>query len=122
MKIHGVTDEAGLPLRLAIMRGQIHDAKAAGELLSEVEQDQMLLGDRAYDADWIRKMITEHGAWASIPPRSNRKSPVCLSQWPYKARNAIERFFNKLKSFRRIATRYDKVGSTYRAMIKLTAI
>ena len=50
----------------------------------------MLRGDRAYNADWIRKMIAERGAWANNPPRSNRKNPVCFSQWLYKARNRSE--------------------------------
>jgi transposase len=83
---------------------------------------QMLLADKAYDADWIRALVNERGAWANIPPKSNRKNPVCFSPHLYKARNQIERFFNKLKYFRRIATRYDKLGTTFLAMVKLAAI
>lgn len=117
-----MTDKDGLPLRLAITPGPSHDATVAAELLDDIEQGQMLLGDKAYDADWIRAMLAERGAWANIPPRSNRKDPICFSPWLYRARNVIERFFNKLKYFRRIATRYDKLGSSYLAMIKLAAI
>ena len=82
----------------------------------------MVLGDKAYDADWLREAMNERGAFANIPPKSNRKEPVCFSAWMYKARNVVERFFNKIKFFRRIATRYDKLGSSYLAMVKLAAI
>jgi len=67
-------------------------------------------------------MVAGLGAWANIPPRSNRKEPVCFSPYLYRDRNVVERFFNKLKYFRRIATRYDKLGSCFLAMIKLAAI
>jgi transposase len=117
-----VTDGAGLPLRLSITPGHAHDSKAAAELLEDMEKGQMLLADKAYDADWIRKMLTERGAWANIPPRSNRKNPISFSPCLYKRRNVIERFFNKLKYFRRIATRYDKRGASFLAMVKLAAI
>ena len=117
-----MTDGAGLPVRLAITPGQTHDAKAATDLLDSIGQGHMLLGDRAYDADWIRASVAERGGWANIPPKRNRKDPICFSPYLYKARNVIERFFNKLKYFRRIATRYDKLGSHYLAMIKLAAI
>ena len=82
----------------------------------------MLLADRAYDANWIRNLLNERGAWENIPPKRNRKTKAVFSPYLYKARNKVERFFNKLKYFRRIATRYDKLGSTYLAMIKLAAI
>lgn len=117
-----MTDERGLPFRLAITPGQQHDATVAADLLDDLKAGQMLLADKAYDADWIRSMVNDKGAWANIPPRVNRKDPICFSPWLYKARNVIERFFNKLKYFRRIATRYDKLGSTFLAMIKLAAI
>lgn len=109
-------------MRLAISPGQTHDAKAAEDLLSAISPGQMLLADKAYDADWIRETLYAAGAWANIPARSNRKDPVCFSPALYRERNLIERFFNKLKYFRRIATRYDKLGATYLAMIKLAAI
>ena len=82
----------------------------------------MVLADKAYDADWLRAMVSEKGGWANIPPKSNRKSPVCFSPWLCKQRNLVERFFNKLKYYRRIATRYDKLGSAFLAMIKLACI
>ena len=117
-----MTDERGLPVRLAITPGQAHDITAARELLDVVEEGQIVLGDKAYDADWLRQEMLERGAFANIPPKANRKDAVCFSPWLYKARNVVERFFNKLKCFRRIATRYDKLGSSYLAMVKLAAI
>jgi transposase len=62
----------------------------------------MLLADRGYDADWIRKLAMKKGAWANIAPKSNRSDPICFSS--YRARNQVERFFNKIKQCRRVAT------------------
>ena len=109
-------------MKLVITPGQTHDIQAAAELLGDLRKGQMLLADKAYDADWLRTMVGEQGAWANIPPKSNRKSPICFSPALYKQRNLIERFFNKLKYYRRIATRYDKLGSTFLAMTKLACI
>ncbi len=66
-------------------------------------------------ANAIREMIDGQGAWANIPSKSNRKDPICFSPHLYKARNLVERFFNKIKYFRRIATRYDKLAANYMA-------
>lgn len=66
-------------------------------------------------------MVHEKGAWAAIPPRFNRKDSRCFSSHLYKARNVIERFFNRLKYLSRVATRYDKLGSTFLAMVKFPA-
>ena len=84
-------------------------------------EGEILLADKAYDADWVREMVRDRGGWANIPARSNRKEPVCFSPFLYKDRNAIERFFNKLKYFRRIATRYDKRADTFLAAVFLAA-
>lgn len=82
-----------------------------------------MLADRAYDADWIRKMIWEQGAIDIIPSKSNRKLPKDFDTKIYKERNKIERFFGRLKaSFRRIATRYEKTSRNFLAMIKLASV
>jgi transposase len=111
-----------LPVKLAITPGQTHDIQAAAELLSDIRQGQMVLADKAYDADWLRGMVAQQGGWANIPPKSHRKNPIYFSPSLYKQRNLIERFFNKLKYYRRIATRYDKRGTTFLAMVKLACI
>ena len=121
-KNHALTDAHGLPVKIVITPGQTHDIKAAAELLTDIRNGQMVLADRAYDADWLRALVAKDGGWANIPPKRNRRDPVCFSPWLYRQRNLIERFFNKLKYYRRIATRYDKLGSTFLAMTKLACI
>ena len=81
-----------------------------------------MLADRGYDADWIRAFATERGAWANVPPRCNRREPICFSPYLYRARNLVERFFNKIKQCRRVATRYDKLAANYLAFIQLASI
>ena len=121
-KIHAVVDAMGLPIRLGLTPGQAYDGEVAMDLLVALPEDAMVLADKAYDANAIREMIDGQGAWANIPPKSNRKDPICFSPHLYKARNLVERFFNKIKHFRRIATRYDKLAANYMAMIKLASI
>jgi transposase len=82
----------------------------------------MLLADKGYDANALRQAVADRKAWANIPPKANRKDPICFSKHLYKARNLIERFFNKIKYFRRIATRYDKLAENYAASLKLVAV
>ena len=110
------------PVRLALTTGEAHDNRLAGKLLSRLKSGTMLLADRGYDADWIRPLATERGVWANIPPRSNRTEPICFSPHLYGARNLVERFFNKIKQYRRVATRYDKLAANYLAFIQLASI
>ncbi len=121
-KIHAVVDTNGLPVRLALTTREAHDNRLAGKLLSRLKSGTMLLADRGYDADWIRLLATERGAWTNIPPRCNRKEPICFSPHLYRARNLVERFFNKIKQCRRVATRYDKLAANYLASIQLASI
>ena len=65
----------------------------------------MVLADRGYYADWIRAFVNKQGAWTTIPPKRNRKDPICFSPHQYRARNLLEGFFNRIKHCRRIATR-----------------
>src|SRR5271166_2517570 len=78
-KIHAVVDTNGLPVRLGLTAGEAHDNRLALKLLSRLRSGSMLLADRGYDADWIRAFATERGAWANVPPRSNRREPICFS-------------------------------------------
>ena len=82
----------------------------------------MLLADRGYDADWIRELARKKGAWANIPPKSNRSDPICFSPYLYRARNQVERFSNRIKQCRRVATRYDKLAANYLAFVQLASI
>lgn len=90
-------------------------------LLSALLPQTMLLADRGYDADWIRELARQPGAWANIPPKRNRKDSMCFSPHLYRARNLIERSFIKIKR-RWVATRYDKLAANYLAFMKLTSI
>ncbi len=110
-KIHALVDANGLPVRLALTPGQAHDGQVALMLLDALSENTVVLADKAYDADWIRDHITAQGAAPNIPDKVNRKE-----------RNLVERFFNKLKQFRRIATRFEKLGANFLAMAKLAAI
>ena len=121
-KIHAVVDTNGLPVRLGLTAGEAHDNRLALSSLSRLRSGSMLLADRGYDADWIRAFATERGAWANVPPRSNRREPICFSPYLYRARNLVERFFNKIKQCRRVATRYDKLAANYLAFIQLASI
>ncbi len=89
-KIHAVTDAKGLPIRLSITPGQDHDASAAAALLIDLQDRQIILGDKAYDADWIRRQIEDQGAAPNIPDRSNRTQRHCFSKTLYKHSNLVE--------------------------------
>src|SRR4051794_30805439 len=111
-----------LPVHLALTPGEAHDNRLCSVLLSALLPQTMLLAHRGYDADWIRELARQQGAWANIPPKRNRKDPICFSPYLYRARNLIERFFNKIKQCRRVATRYDKLAANYLAFVKLASI
>jgi transposase len=121
-KMHAVVDTNGLPVRLALTAGEAHDNRLADRLLSRLKSGILLLADRGYDADWIRTLVSERGAWANIPPRCNRNEPICFSPHLYRARNSVERLFNRIKQCGRVATRYDKRAANYVAFIQLASI
>ena len=121
-KIHALVDANGLPVRLALTAGEAHDNRLAGKLLSRLKSGAIAARRPGYDADWIRTLAAEKGAWANIPPRSNRNDPVCFSPYLYRARNLVERFFNRVKHCRRVATRYDKLAANYLAFVQLASI
>ena len=120
-KIHALVDANGLPILLKLTEGQAHDGPPAMEMLSAMSKGQVLLADRAYDSDALRQSLAARGAWANIKPKSNRIRTLPFSAFLYKERNLVERLFNKLKHFRAIATRYDKLAENYLAGIKLAS-
>ncbi len=120
-KIHALVDAEGRPIRITLTAGQAHDGRSAGALLTDLEPGTTLLADRAYDSDAIREQAQEQGVWANIPPKRNRKRTFAFSGWVYRQRNLVERFFNKLKHFRGIATRYDKLARSFMAGLHLAA-
>jgi transposase len=122
--IHAVVDADDLPVHLALTPGEAHDNRLCSVLLSALLPQTMLLAARG---SRIRRRLDQgaarqQGAWANIPPKRNRKAPICFSPYLYRARNLIERFFNKIKQCRRVATRYDKLAANYLAFVKLASI
>ena len=120
-KIHAVVDANGNPIVLKLSAGQAHDGRNATDMLDSVGAGQILLADRGYDSDALRATLHGRGAWGNIKPMPNRVNVPAFSPWLYRYRNLVERFFNKLKHFRAIATRFEKHDANYLALVKLAA-
>lgn len=102
--------------------GQVADCTAASRLLEGLPAWPAILhGDKGYDTNAIRHQIEQHGALPNIPPKASRRSKTCFSPALYRARNAIERMFCRLKDFRRVATRYDRLASNFLAAVCIAA-
>lgn len=101
--------------------GQQADVSQAQTLIEDVPI-QVVIGDKGYDSDALVNGIAQRGGEAVIPPRSNRKAPRDYDRERYKDRNLVERFWNKLKHYRRVATRYEKTARNFLAMIHLASI
>jgi len=82
---------------------------------------QILIADRAYDSDALRTALAERGAWANVKPMPRRVNIPAFSPFLYRYRNLVERFFNKIKHFRAVATRFEKHDANYLAIVKLVA-
>ena len=103
--------------------GNIHDVSVAEDVLSHVDiNGSIVMADKAYGAKDLRKSIKTAGATYCIPPKSNEKSPWECDWWQYKERHAVECFFQKLKQFRRIATRYEKLAKRFLAVVHIGCI
>jgi transposase len=121
-KIHALVDAEGLPIDLKLTEGQAHDGRSACDMLEALAEGQILLADRAYDSDALRQNLAERGAWANIKPMPNRRNLPAFSSYLYRYRNLVERFFNKIKHYRAVATRYDKRADNFLAGVKLASI
>ena len=120
-KIHAVVDAEGMPIALKLAEGPAHDGRSAQDLLGTLRQGDILLADRAYDWDALRHILAARGAWANIKPMPGGKNIPAFSPFLYRYRNLVERFFNKLKHYRAVATRYDKSSDNYLAAVKLAS-
>uniref|UniRef100_UPI003013F8DF IS5 family transposase n=1 Tax=Methylobacterium nigriterrae TaxID=3127512 RepID=UPI003013F8DF len=116
-----LTDRFCRPLAFLLTGGQVADCKAGAILLERLPTCRLLLADKGYDSDAIRRQIEATGAAPNIPPKVNRCWKPCFSPVLYRGRNAIERMFGRLKDFRRIATRYDRLATNYLAAVCLAA-
>jgi transposase len=102
--------------------GDAHDCPVAAHLVRKVKPSKHMLGDKAYDSAELREKLRERGTKAVIPNRSCRKQPFSFNKRLYKARWLIEYAFSRLKDFRRIATRYDRLARNYLASVRLAAV
>jgi transposase len=98
-KIHALVDTNGLPVRLALTAGEAHDNRLAERLLSRLKSGTTLLADRGYDADWIRALVRQHGAWANIPPKRNRTELLCFSPYHNAAAKALRDDYHRLEQW-----------------------
>jgi transposase len=117
-KIHALVDALGNPVEVMLSPGQDHDLTCAESLIEAVDPGA-LLADKAFDADAFIAALNDRAIIPVIPSKSNRKAPRPCDFALYCERNLIERFFNKLKHFRAIATRYDKLAKIFLAGVQL---
>jgi transposase len=115
-----LVDEHGLPVRIMVTAGQAHDLLAAPSLIAGL-QCRHVVADRGYDSDGFLASIRASGAKAHIPTPSRRVIQRTVSRRIYRQRNLVERYFCKLKHFRRIATRFDKLARNYLASVLLAS-
>ena len=118
--MHLAADARGRPVRCRLTAGQRHDAPQALPLLAGLTP-MFVVADRGYDSDSLVAALTARGIQAVIPPRRKRRHPRAVDAARYAQRHSVERLFSRLKQFRRVATRYDKLDAHFLAFIYLTA-
>lgn len=112
-----MVDHRGLPLAITLSPGQASDKAAVAELLAAHPAPGDVVADRGYDARAILDLIAAHGGRGHIPTQRDRKQQRSVDPAIYRQRNLVERFFNKIKNFRKIATRYEKSARNYLAAV-----
>ena len=120
-KLHAVCDGQGRPVIMLLSEGQMSDYKGAALIIDALPPARELLGDKGYDADWLRQALAERGIKACLPSRSNRKTPIEHDRVLYRPRHKIENMFGRLKDWRRIHTRYDRCAHTFMSAICIAA-
>ena len=122
-KIHAAVDAYGYPVYLMINEGQRNDINYAIPLLDQIEiNGSNVLADRGYDSNKLLDYVYARGGEPTIPSRKGAKFERHCDWWLYKERHLVEKYFLKLKAFRRIATRYDKLAATYLGFICIASI
>ena len=122
-KIHAVVDALGNPIEVMLTAGNVHDVTVAEELLSRIRlKGSTVLAGKAYGKWALRECIANHDADFCIPPKDNETDPWFVDWWLYKERHLVETFFLKLKEFRRVATRYDKLATRFLSFVHLACI
>jgi transposase len=120
-KIHAIADAKGRLLSVLLTGGEAHVCPPAQRLIRRTKEARKMLGDRAYDSAELRQWLSERGTKPVVPNKSNRKQPFSFDKKSYKQRHRIENAFCRLKDFRRIATRYDRLARNFLASVCLVA-
>ena len=122
-KIHLACDALGYPLGFILTAANVADCDQAQPLLRHhLQNGAYAIMDKGYDSDAIRAYVNQRGGIAVVPPRSNRAGKPAFDQHLYRERHRIENLFARLKAFRRIATRYEKLHVTFAAMVTLACL
>ena len=116
-----MVDQSGLPVRIALTAGQASDKAAAPALLEQLPVATIVVADRGYDWQHLIDLVGRRGGQAHIPTQRDRKVQRTVDPTIYRQRNLVERFFCKLKHFRRVATRYDKLARNFLAAVALAS-
>ena len=116
-KVHALVDALGNPLRVVLGPGQQADCRRAADLLVAAKGAGNVLADKAYDTDAVVASVVALGAQVVIPSKKNRLVQRVIDRNLYRDRNKVERFFSRLKQFRRLATRYDKTACSFLGML-----
>jgi len=117
-----LADAQGRPVAFALTPGNVADISLAIPLLDGIARPRRLIADKTYDADALRNWLKARGIKPVIPSNATRNTPYPLDRIVYRRRNVIERMFGKLKNWRRIATRYDRLARNYLAALALVSI
>jgi transposase len=120
-KLHALVDGLGYPVRLELTPGQIHDVTQALRMLERVS-NASVLADRAYDSRTVVEQLEARGCQVVIPSRRRSRHPRTIDKHLYKERFLVENFFQKIKRFRRIAMRFEKLAAHYLAMVTLASM
>ncbi|WP_408997817.1 IS5 family transposase, partial [Tistrella mobilis] len=121
-KVHLLTGTLGRPHTLVLTPGNASDMTGADLLLSRMPKTRYLIADKGYDADRLRASLRDRGTVPVIPGRTNRKRKVAYDRKRYRNRHLVENAFCRLKDFRRVATRYDKLAANFLSAVALAAI
>ena len=118
-KINAMVDGRGLPVAITLSPGQAADKAAVAALLAAHPAPGDVVADRGYDARTVLDLIAARGGRGHIPTQRDRKVQRRVDPALYRQRNLVERFFSKLKQFRRVATRYEKTATNYLAAVPM---
>ena len=122
-KIHVAVDSGGLPIYFELSGGQVHDISHAQSLIEHSPKTTCVTADKGYDSDVFREFIEQNGGVANIPRKTSRKKGNAHMDWClYKYRHLVENVFIKIKKYRAVATRYDKLERNYNSIVSLAFV